>query len=131
MLKNIPKEVIDIYQKLENAKFEVYFVGGSVRSILLNTYVKDWDLTTNAKPEEVLKVFPNGFYDNEFGTVGIPYELDGEKKVAEITTYRKELSFSPTHKPERVEWGKTIEDDLSRRDFPNNTNPLKNFLIKI
>ncbi|OGH11645.1 MAG: hypothetical protein A3B38_02925 [Candidatus Levybacteria bacterium RIFCSPLOWO2_01_FULL_36_13] len=125
MLKNIPKEVIDIYQKLENAKFEVYFVGGSVRSILLNTYVKDWDLTTNAKPEEVLKVFPNGFYDNEFGTVGIPYELDGEKKVAEITTYRKELSFSPTHKPERVEWGKTIEDDLSRRDFTINAIALR------
>ena len=125
MLKNIPKEVIDIYQKLENAKFEVYFVGGSVRSILLNTYVKDWDLTTNAKPEEVLKVFPNGFYDNEFGTVGIPYELDGEKKVAEITTYRKELSFSPTHKPERVEWGKTIEVDLSRRDFTINAIALR------
>lgn len=125
MLKNIPEEVLNIYKKLENAKFDVYFVGGSVRSLLLNNSVKDWDLTTNATPEEILKVFPNGFYDNEFGTVGVPYTLKGEKRVAEITTYRKELSFSPTHKPEKVEWGKTIEDDLSRRDFTINAIALR------
>ena len=44
--------------------------------------VKDWDITTNAKPEDILKLFPNGFYDNQFGTVGVP--LDNEEGVVEI-----------------------------------------------
>src|SRR3989344_3345104 len=125
MQKDIPNEVIEIYKKLQKANFEVYFVGGCVRSLLLSNSVKDWDLTTNATPEQILKVFQNGFYDNQFGTVGVSFELKGEKKIAEITTFRKEWSESPTHKPEKIEWGKTIEDDLSRRDFTINAIALE------
>lgn len=120
MVSKIPKEVINIYQKLKSAGFEVYFVGGCVRSLLLNISVKDWDLTTNAKPEEIQKVFHNSFYDNKFGTVGVPCVIQGEKKVVEITTYRTEKSTTPTHHPESVEWGKTLDEDLSRRDFTIN-----------
>lgn len=117
MQKNIPKEVLEIYKKLEDAKFEIYFVGGCVRNILLGRVVKDWDFTTNATPEELLKIYPAGFYDNKFGTVGVPFQIEKEKKIAEITTFRTEKSTSPTHHPEKVEWGKTIEEDLARRDF--------------
>jgi tRNA nucleotidyltransferase (CCA-adding enzyme) len=120
MISKIPKEVIEIYQKLRKEGFEVYFVGGCVRSLLLDVPVKDWDLTTSAKPDEIQKVFDNSFYDNKFGTVGIPYLLKGQKKVVEITTYRTEKSTTPTHHPESVEWGKTLEEDLSRRDFTIN-----------
>ena len=121
----IPDEVLKIYKKLEEAGFQAFFVGGSVRNLLLKKDVVDWDLTTDATPEEILKIFPNGFYDNVFGTVGVPYEIKGEKKVAEITTFRTEKSTSPTHKPDKVSWGKTIEEDLSRRDFTINAIALK------
>ncbi len=116
----IPDEVLKIYKKLEDGGYQVFFVGGSVRNLLLKHPVKDWDLTTNATPEEILKAFPNGFYDNEFGTVGVPFEMGKEKKVAEVTTFRTEKSTSPTHKPDKVSWGKTIEEDLARRDFTIN-----------
>lgn len=121
----IPEEVLLIYKKIEDAGFEIYFVGGSVRNLLLKRDVKDWDLTTNATPEDILKVFPNGFYDNDFGTVGVPYKIKEDKKVAEITTFRTEKSTNPTHKPDKVLWGKTIEEDLARRDFTINAIALK------
>ncbi len=125
MIESIPKKVVEIYKKLQDNGFEVYFVGGCVRNILLNKEVKDWDLTTNANPQDLLNVFENSFYNNEFGTVGVSFELDDEKKVAEITTFRKEQSSSPSHKPDKIEWGKTIDDDLSRRDFTINAMALK------
>lgn len=121
----IPEEVLLIYKKIEGAGFEIYFVGGSVRNLLLKRDVKDWDLTTNATPEDILKVFPNGFYDNDFGTVGVPYKIKEDKKVAEITTFRTEKSTNPTHKPDKVLWGKTIEEDLARRDFTINAIALR------
>jgi len=68
----IPSEVLNIYKTLEKKGFEAYFVGGSVRNILLKREIKDWDLTTNATPDKITQVFKNSFYDNNFGTVGIP-----------------------------------------------------------
>ncbi len=121
----IPDEVLSIYKKLEEAGFQVFFVGGSVRNLLLKRDVVDWDLTTNATPDQILKIYPNGFYNNDFGTVGVSYQIKGEKKVAEITTFRTEKSHSPTHKPEKVSWGKTIEEDLARRDFTINAIALR------
>ncbi len=113
----IPKNIREIYEKLEKENFEAYLVGGCVRNLLMNLPVKDWDLTTNAIPDQILKLFPNGFYNNEFGTVGIPQDKLG---IVEITTYRTEHGFSDRRHPEKVEWGKTIEEDLGRRDFTMN-----------
>ena len=93
MVKVIPDQVLEVYKALEENKFEAYFVGGSVRDLLLKRKIKDWDLTTNATPEQIVKVFPNGFYDNEFGTVGVPVKIGEEDHVVEITTYRTEESF--------------------------------------
>lgn len=121
----IPEPVLSIYKKLENNKFQVFFVGGSVRNILLKREIKDWDLTTNATPKEIVKIFKDSFYDNQFGTVGVPVNLDNEKKIVEITTFRTEKSSSPTHKPDEVSWGETIEEDLARRDFTINAIALK------
>jgi len=56
----IPEEVLSIYKKIEDAGFQVFFVGGSVRNLLLKRDVVDWDLTTNAIPDQILKIFPNG-----------------------------------------------------------------------
>lgn len=128
MIEKIDPHVLEIYKRLENAGYEVYFVGGCVRNLLLDKEPKDWDLTTNAIPEEILSVFPDSFYDNAFGTVGIPLpevEEQEHKKVVEITTYRTESSYKDHRKPESVSWGKTIEEDLSRRDFTINAIALR------
>lgn len=127
----IPESVLSVYKQLEERGFEVYFVGGCVRNILLKRSIKDWDLTTNATPKDLTKIFKESFYDNKFGTVGIPINLNGEKglpagrQVVEITTFRTEESLSPTHKPDKVSWGKSIEEDLSRRDFTINAIALR------
>ena len=69
---NIPKKILIILQKLEDADFEAFLVGGSVRDLLRGKKPKDWDITTSAKPEEILKIFPDGKYENQFGTVILP-----------------------------------------------------------
>ena len=123
MIELIPTNVLSIYEKIQDEGFEVYFVGGCVRNLIMKISVKDWDLTTNAAPEDLLKIFPNGFYDNQFGTVGVPVEAG--KKPLEITTFRTEKNYTDRRRPETVEWGKTIEEDLSRRDFTINAIALK------
>jgi len=82
--------------------------------------VYDWDFTTNATPEQMLKIFPDSYYDNEFGTVGIPSEAEGERPY-EITTFRTERKYDDKRHPLEVKWGKTLEEDLKRRDFTINS----------
>ncbi|MDX1535299.1 MAG: hypothetical protein R3346_00855, partial [Candidatus Spechtbacterales bacterium] len=67
---NIPKEVKNILSKLEEAEYKAYVVGGCVRDIMLKKEPNDWDITTDAKPEEIQKIFSDSFYENKFGTVG-------------------------------------------------------------
>ncbi len=123
MLDKINPEIISIYSKLKEAGFEVYFVGGCVRNLLMDLPVKDWDLTTNATPEKIQEVFPDSFYDNSFGTVGVKIVEKiqySEKGIVEITTFRTEKGTSDHRHPDEVEWGKTLEEDLARRDFTVN-----------
>jgi tRNA nucleotidyltransferase (CCA-adding enzyme) len=117
-----PDEILEVYRKFEKDGHQIYFVGGCVRNILLEKEPKDWDFATSAKPEEILKLFPNGFYDNKFGTVGIPTEKYG---VVEVTTFRTEQGYKDRRRPEKVTWGKTIDEDLARRDFTINAIALK------
>ncbi|RJR15430.1 CCA tRNA nucleotidyltransferase [Candidatus Microgenomates bacterium] len=118
----LPQPVTDTIQKLTKAKFEAYVVGGSVRDLLLGLTTNNWDLTTNATPEEIQKLFPDSFYNNEFGTVGVPVKNEqGETAtVLEITTYRSEKGYSDRRRPDQVIWGDSLEKDLSRRDFTVN-----------
>lgn len=116
MTFQLPDEVINILFKLEKAGFDGYVVGGAVRDLLTGRQVDDWDFTTNAIPDEIQKVFPGSFYDNKFGTVGIPKE----GSVFEVTTFRTEHGYSDKRRPDKVEWGKSLDEDLSRRDFTIN-----------
>ena len=127
MLDNIPAHVLDIQKKFQQAGFEIYLVGGCVRDILAGRQVKDWDFTTNATPEQMQSLFPDAFYDNNFGTVGIPFEVEGEehKKVVEVTTFRTERGYTDRRHPTEISWGKTVEEDLSRRDFTINAMALR------
>lgn len=114
----LPTEVVEILTKFKKSKFEIYIVGGAVRDLLMGKIVSDWDFTTNATPEEILKLYPDGFYDNVFGTVGVSFN-EGEKPF-EITTYRTEQGYSDNRRPDKVIWGKTLEEDIKRRDFTIN-----------
>lgn len=116
MKHKLPKEAKNILGKLKRAGFEAYLVGGCVRDLILKRETKDWDFTTNATPERIMKLFPDGFYDNKFGTVGIPIE----QTVYEITTFRSESGYSDHRHPDKIVWGETLEEDLKRRDFTIN-----------
>jgi putative nucleotidyltransferase with HDIG domain len=120
---NIPKEIIFIAQTIENAGFEVFLVGGCVRDLFLNRKPKDWDFTTNALPEDIIKLFPHTFYENDFGTVGVVNDETEEEslKKIEITPYRLEGKYSDNRRPDEVVFAKKLEDDLKRRDFTINS----------
>lgn len=153
MIDKIPKPIIDIIKQFEAAGFEAFIVGGCVRDLLMEIEPKDWDVTTNAKPEEVMKIFgeENSFYENEFGTVGVKIPkianqspalsssdiksedssepgsstLKNSYDIVEVTTYRIESKYSDKRRPDKVEFAKTLEEDLSRRDFTINALALK------
>jgi len=117
----VPQEVSKTALALAKAGFEAYLVGGCVRDILLGREPKDWDIATNATPEEIQKVFKDTVYENTFGTVGVKTESEDPKlKVIEVTTYRVEGKYTDKRHPDKVKFVKTIEDDLSRRDFTIN-----------
>ena len=138
MIKKIPKQVKEVLEKFEENNFEAYIVGGCVRDLIMDNPPaggpKDWDVATNAKPEEIIKIFPDSFYENEFGTVGVKVERfiengflnpECEHDVVEVTTYRIESKYSDKRRPDKVEFAKTLEEDLSRRDFTMNAIALK------
>jgi len=123
----IPLKITKVVQKLEAQGFEAFLVGGCVRDLLLNTEPKDWDIATNAKPQELLRIFPEGKYENDFGTVMLPLkyiegaeEKDWDGPNVEITTYRVESKYSDKRHPDEIKFAKTLEKDLSRRDFTIN-----------
>jgi tRNA nucleotidyltransferase (CCA-adding enzyme) len=123
----IPKEVVTTSKELKMAGFEAYLVGGCVRDLLLGRKPKDWDLTTNATPEEIIKIFPETFYENNFGTVGIvsPETQDPTLRVIEVTPYRLESEYSDNRRPDSVNFTNNLYDDLKRRDFTINAIALK------
>ena len=113
---SIPSEVLKIAQKLEDAGFETWCVGGAIRDNLLGVENHDFDLTTAAPPAEIQKVFkrtvPVGI---EHGTVAV---LDGTNQPHEVTTFRKDIETDGRHAV--VEFGVSLMDDLARRDFTIN-----------
>jgi tRNA nucleotidyltransferase (CCA-adding enzyme) len=120
----IPREVLNIAKKLEDAGYETWCVGGAIRDALLGAPHNDFDLTTAAPPAEVQKLFkrtvPVGI---EHGTVAV---LDTQNTPHEVTTFRKDIKTDGRHAT--VEFGVSLIDDLARRDFTINSiayHPLK------
>lgn len=121
MEATIPKEVRAILGLLMQHGHQAYMVGGSVRDFLRGIQPNDWDITTDATPEEIQKIFPDTVYENTFGTVGIKTDSeDLALKVIEVTTFRIEGKYTDSRHPDEVKFAKTIEEDLSRRDFTVN-----------
>ena len=121
----IPKEVRNIMEAFKQAGFKVYAVGGAVRDILIEREPKDWDVATDARPEDIQRIFPDSVYENKFGTVGIKTRSENKGvAVIEATTFRKEGDYSDFRHPDKVEFSDLIEDDLARRDFTINAMAL-------
>ena len=118
----IPEPVSQITSTLKKANFEAFLVGGCVRDLLLNKTPKDWDITTNATPEQIISLFPNTFYENKFGTVGVVNKevTDETLKIVEVTPYRSESGYADNRHPDQVVFEKDIKEDLKRRDFTIN-----------
>lgn len=121
----LPKKVAELIRIFTEHDYEIFIVGGTSRGLLTDFPIADWDFATDATPAEMQEMFPkNHFYNNEFGTVSI---VMGKSKrdVYEVTTYRTEKEYQDFRRPEQVEWGKSIEEDLSRRDFTINAIALQ------
>jgi len=121
---------------LQNGGFEAWVVGGCVRDLFLGRTPSDWDVTTNANPEQIQALFENTYYTNEFGTVGVVNDdaTDESLKVVEVTPYRLEGKYTDARRPDSVNFSQKIEDDLKRRDFTVNAlayDPVKGQLVDL
>lgn len=112
------KKAIPIVEKLHHHRFQAYFVGGSVRDILMNRPIGDIDIATDAKPEEVERLFKKTVnVGKEHGTIivlhnGEPYE---------VTTFRTEEGYKDFRRPENVSFIRSLKEDLKRRDLTINS----------
>ncbi len=144
MLIKIPKKIEEIIIRLQESNFEAYIVGGCVRDLLLGRKPHDWDITTQAQPAEILKIFPDSVYENKFGTVGIKIRgaekktknnlLNNQKEekalkevteIVEVTTYRIESQYTDKRHPDKIKFAQTLKEDLARRDFTINAMALE------
>jgi len=133
-LDKIPPVIFTIMLTLYKKGYDVFLVGGAVRDMFLNRSGGglNYDLATSAPPEVTQSLFAHSFYNNPFGMVGVPVWAtktnqltltrlkDKPAAVVEITTFRSETGYSDRRRPDQVRWGKTIEADVSRRDFTIN-----------
>ncbi len=125
--ENVPKNVRLVSAMLQHAGYQAYLVGGCVRDHIMNRIPNDYDITTNATPEQIIGLFPRTFYENSYGTVGVvtaPLEEKDQDKIkesiVEVTPFRLESGYSDGRHPDSVEWASKLEEDLSRRDFTCN-----------
>ena len=117
----IPNEVLRVASILEEAGFEAFLVGGCTRDLLLGKTPKDWDITTNAHPDDIQRLFPDHYANNDYGTVGVKTESEEDSlKVIEVTPYRSEGTYSDARRPDEVTFGVSLSEDLNRRDFTVN-----------
>jgi tRNA nucleotidyltransferase (CCA-adding enzyme) len=112
----IPAAVDDLLGTIRGAGHAAYVVGGSLRDVVLGRVPADWDLASEALPEEIVALFPDAVYENQFGTVAVRRD----REHFEITTFRTDHDYADFRRPHRVEFGDSIEADLARRDFTVN-----------
>lgn len=118
--KPLPPYIVDVMDVFRENDFLIYAVGGPVRDGLLGRPVFNWDFTTSANPENIMKLFPDAFCNNDFGTVSIIIQHKDEKILLEVTPFRKEGSYSDNRHPDKIEWSDSLEEDVKRRDFTIN-----------
>ncbi len=115
----IPQYALTVVEQLEKFGFEAYVVGGCVRDSLLGICPKDWDVCTNATPQEVLRVFrrrPVIKTGLKHGTVTVMVD----REPVEVTTFRIDGAYTDNRHPDAVTFVSRVEEDLARRDFTIN-----------
>jgi len=120
---NIDSKVKEAAAVFSRAGKQVYLVGGAVRDLLRGRKAKDWDLATDARPEEVIALFQKKPYPSFVIPTGIKHgtvTVHFRGLPMEVTTFRSESGYSDGRRPDSVEFGVSIEEDLSRRDFTMN-----------
>lgn len=115
----LPENIKKVIGQMKKHGYNCYVVGGFVRDSLLKLDPKTQgvDFATNATPDQIMAIYPQAKYENRFGTVIVPI---GNKNFFEITTFRTEKNYKDRRHPEKVIWGKTLKEDLKRRDFTIN-----------
>ncbi|MCD8528319.1 MAG: CCA tRNA nucleotidyltransferase, partial [Candidatus Pacebacteria bacterium] len=120
---NIPEKVSRVTSALQQAGYEAYIVGGCVRDMCMGITPKDWDITTNATPEQVIPLFAKAVHENNFGMVAIIDEeepLESPFRSIEVTTYRSETTYTNNRHPDHITYAQTLREDVRRRDFTMN-----------
>lgn len=126
---NIPPFVLTTIKRMQDAGFEAYLVGGCVRDMIMGRNPKDWDVTTNARPEQIQEIFTDirTIYENQFGTVTVLNKPVTHETVSgetfdqvQVTTYRSEGKYTDSRHPDSVTYETNIQKDLERRDFTMN-----------
>ncbi len=121
----IPDEVKKIVATLEKAGYEAYLVGGCVRDLILNQKPNDWDVTTNARPPKIAKLFKKHFIDNDFGMVTVlTGSLEESLQKIQVMPYRIEGDYQDQRHPGRIDFIDNLKEDLARRDFTINAMAL-------
>ena len=117
----VPEEARDILQKLNEAGYEAFVVGGCVRDCLLGKTPADWDITTSARPEQVKAVFSHTVDTGlQHGTVTVMQKTNGKLTGYEVTTYRIDGEYEDARHPKEVIFTAELAEDLKRRDFTIN-----------
>ena len=115
----VPDNALTVLQRLEHFGYEAYVVGGCVRDSLLGRSPKDWDVCTNALPEEVLRVFRR-FHVIKTGLQHGTVTVMADHQPVEVTTFRIDGDYSDNRHPDSVNFVSRVEDDRARRDFTIN-----------
>lgn len=111
------KVIYNVLSSIEENGFEAYLVGGYVREHLLKKETFDIDITTSAKPKDLVEIFKD--YDVKLYDYGnVSFNID--KYKFDITTFRKDIKYQDNRKPEKIEYIDSLEEDLKRRDFTIN-----------
>lgn len=119
--EKIPAGARSIIQRLNEAGYEAYIVGGCVRDCILGKDPCDWDITTSALPEQVKAVFKRTVDTGiKHGTVTVLMRDNGQQQGFEVTTYRIDGAYEDCRHPDHVEFTASLEEDLKRRDFTIN-----------
>lgn len=115
----IPQHALTVVERLERYGYEAYVVGGCVRDSLMGRCPKDWDVCTNALPEEVLRVFKR-FHVIKTGLQHGTVTVMVDKQPVEVTTFRIDGNYTDNRHPDSVNFVSRVEEDLARRDFTIN-----------
>ena len=120
----MPRGAEFIIRSLENAGYEAYIVGGCVRDALLGRVPEDWDITTNALPEQMKAIFPvtvdTGIQHGTLTVLVPPDEIENGIRSFEVTTFRIDGEYTDHRHPSSVSFTSSLEEDLARRDFTMN-----------